>query len=404
MFSTPTPDFARALAMPPMEWHRRMREWLRLMRDTEAVSYSEETGCWRIYRYDDVLRVRSDYATFSSAQNRADESLVSSDPPRHSRLRGLVTMAFSARTIAQMAPRVADIAQDLLKGPLERGEMDFVAEFAEPLPIKVIAGMLGVPLENWETFRDWSSALITDLGDDGFLAAQERRERPMQIIGEIYQYFGGVIEERRRKPAEDLISLLLAAEVDGERLRETDLLNFCLSLLVGGNITTTQLLGNALLCFHEYPEAWLRLLEDRSLAPSAVEEVLRYLPPADKGLAEKSELEQGRAAMVDVVLGGQLIRKGEKVCVSTLSANFDERQFADPERFDVGRVPNRHLSFGHGIHFCVGAPLARLETRVALEALLEVMPRWSIAGGAWVELIPSSKILGVRRLPVVVGE
>jgi cytochrome P450 len=405
MPSTPTPDFARDLTMPPFEWHRRMCEWSRFMRDTEPVSYSEETKCWRVYRYDDVTRVLNDYATFSSEHRTADQSLVSVDPPRHRQLRGLVTDAFSVRTIAQMAPRIAEFARDLLMTPLERGEMDAVSEFATPLPIRVIATMLGLPLDDCQVLCDWSSVFAADLRNGTSpTALLEAQQETMQTAGEVYQYFAGIIEERRGRPGQDLISHLIAAEIAGQRLSEAELLSFCVGLLLAGNITTTQLIGNALLCFNEHPEVWQQLLQNRSLVPSAIEETLRYLPPADKGLAENTVFVEGRVVTMDVMLGGQLIRKGGKVNVSTLSANFDERQFPDPERFDIERTPNHHLTFGHGIHFCIGAPLARLEAKIALETLLETIPRWSIQRGTQLELIPCSYTLGVKQFPIVIGQ
>ena len=392
MPSTPTPDFAWGITMPPFEWHDHIREWFRFMCDTEPVSYSKETACWRVYRYDDVAYVEHDYATFSSENRMVRDSLFGMDPPRHRQLRSLVTAAFSARTVAQMAPRIAKIIRDLLRAPLERGEMDVMSEFAAPLPVKVVAAMLGLPLDEWKTLHKLSTAVITDIRTN---AASD----PRQVV---VTYFAPIVEERQRKPGQDLISLLLAAEVDGQRLNTTEICVICGMFLVAGNVTTTQLLGNALLCFHKYPEAWQQLVQDRSLVASAIEEILRYLPP-NRGLAENTDILEGRTATRDVMLENQLIHKGEKVNVSALSANFDERQFPDPERFDIKRTPNRHLSFGHGIHFCLGAPLARLEAKIALETMLENMPRWSIHHDTQLELIPSSSVFGVRRLPIVIG-
>jgi len=404
---TPTPMFARDNTMEPLEWQSRMREWFRFMRDTEPVSYSEATGCWRIYRYDDVARFLNDYTTFSSEvrtdRNIADASIISMDPPRHHQMRSLVTLAFTPRTIAQMAPRITEITQDLLTIPLQKGEMDFISEFTSPLPIKVIAAMLGLPLADWQTLRDWTSSFLVDLGPTPASATlQAMQQRWMQVFSEMHAYFGHMIEERRREPREDLISLLIAAEVDRQRLSDAELFSFCQTLLVAGNVTTTQFLGNVFLCFDQHPDAWQQLLQNRSLVPNAIEEVLRYMPP-DKGLAENAPLTVGRTATVDVMLGDQLIRKGDKVNGSALSANWDERQFPDPERFAIERTPNRHLTFGHGIHFCLGAPLARLETKIALEILLEVMPRWSIRPDTQLDLVDSPHFFGVKQLPIVIG-
>jgi len=391
---TPTPDFARDITVSPFEWHDRIREWFRFMRDTEPVSYSKETACWRVYRYEDVAYVENDYVTFSSENRIASETLFGMDPPRHRQMRSLVTEAFSARTIAQMAPRIAKIIQDLLRAPLERGEMDVVSELATPLPVKVIAAMLGLPLDDWTILHKWSIAIVADLMTDP-------SSNPIHALT---AYFVPIIEERRRKPGEDLISLLLAAEVDGQRLNAIELCGICAMLIVAGVISSTQFLGNALLCFHKYPAAWQQLLQDRSLIPSAIEEILRYLPP-NKGLAENTaNLTEGRTATMDVMLGDQLIHKGEQVNLSATSANFDERQFPDPDHFDIKRTPNRHLSFGHGIHFCLGAPLVRLEGKIFLETILETMPRWSLHQDTQLELIPSSIMFGVKRFPIVIGQ
>ena len=392
MPSTPTPDFAWGITLPPFEWHDHMRQWFRFMRDTEPVSYSKETACWRVYRYDDVAYVEHDYAIFSSENRMVPDSLFGLDPPRHRQLRSLVTTAFSARTIAQMAPPIAEIVRDLLRTPLERGEMEVISEFAAPLPVKVVAAMLGLPVDDWQILLRLSTAVITDMTN----ASSD----PRQVVA---AYFAPLVEERRRNPGQDLISLLLAAEVDGQRLNTAEICVICGMFLVAGNVTTIHLLGNALLCFHNYPEAWQHLVQDRSLVPDAIEEILRYLPP-NRGLAENTAILEGRTATRDVMLENQLIHKGEKVNVSALSANFDERQFPDPERFDIKRTPNRHLSFGYGIHFCLGAPLARLEAKIALETMLETMPRWSIQHDTQLELIPSSSVFGVRRLPIVIGQ
>lgn len=402
MLSTSIPDFAREFTMPPLEWHRRIREWLRFMRDTEPVSYDEETKCWRIYRYDDVSHVMRDYAVFSSEDQAPGkrDSLVHMDPPHHRQLREVIASIFSARTIAQMAPQIAEITRDLLAIPLERGEMDFVSEVAIPLPVKVVATMLGVPVDDWQIFHDWSSAILADFTAVASpVTLQSMHKRLMQAVSDMHTYFDHLLEERRRNPGRDFISLLLEASVEGQSLSVSELFSFYQTLLLSGLTNTSQLLGNALLCFDEYPEAWQQLLQNRSLVPSAIEEILRYMTP-NKSFAEDVATLKGRTATVDVMIGNQLIHKGDNVRWSTISANFDERQWRDPERFDIQRTPNRHLSFGHGIHFCLGASLARLQARVVLETLLEVMPRWSIRRDVPLELFPSSQVFGAKQLPI----
>jgi cytochrome P450 len=354
------------------------------MRQDQPVCYDEQSNGWRLFRYEDVLRVQNDYKTFSSEPvGRESFSIIAIDPPRHSKLRSLVTSAFSARTITQQAPRVQQIAQELLADAVARGKMDMVADFAVPFPIFVIADLLGLPREKWSDVTTWTDTLVA-----GSLPLEEVRVTMAQVI-----------EEHRQQPREDILSLLLSAEVDGQHLTEYELLGFIVTLLIAGNLTTTQLLGNAILCFDEHPEAWDQLRQDRSLVSSAVEEILRYLPP-NRGTGGDRTIIGGRIATTDVEIGGRLIRQGEEVYVTTISANFDEQQFTDPDRFDILRTPNHHISFGHGIHFCLGAPLARLETKVALELMLDMIPDWHLSHDVPLQQIKNPLVFGAQELPL----
>lgn len=381
-------------------------EWYRSMRESRPVFYDATTDCWQVFRYDDVLRIASEHDTFSSEdirRNRASwedwkdddttqPSIISMDPPRHRRYRDLVTQAFTPRAVAQLADRITVIANELLDHVVATGEMDVLADLAHPLPIIVIAEMLGVPTEDRERFKSWSDAAIAG-GDDSAPdhRVQQRREAARSAAREMRAYFCPILEERRQHPQRDLISGLLGAEVDGHRLTEAELLGFCTLLLVAGNITTTNLLGNAMLCLDEHPEVILRLRDEPSLLPSAIEEVLRYRSPA-KALV--------RVAAADATIGGHDVKRGELVVAWIGSANHDERRFPDPERFDVQRTPNPHLAFGHGIHFCVGAPLARLEGKIALNALFQRLPELKRTPGVALEPIASAILSGVKRFPV----
>ncbi|GCE23963.1 cytochrome P450 [Dictyobacter kobayashii] len=324
------------------------------------------------------------------------------DPPRHRQLRSLVTQAFSARTIAQLAPRIEEIASELLQPALAQGRLDVVTQLAIPLPIFVIADMLGFPRDNWQAIKQWTDSMLSDasLGEDDGPEDVEMALTQAQVIG-MYEIMARTIDERRRHPRQDILSLLLAAEVDGRHLSDDELYAFFITLLVAGNITTTQLIGNAILCFDQYPAAWEQLRQDPSLVPGAIEEVLRCLPP-NRGTGGDRSIIGGRMATSDVQLGDQLIRKGQVVRVTTISANFDEAQFPDPLRFDILRNPNRHLSFGHGIHFCLGAPLARLEAKVVLETMLRLMPDWQRATDVPLKQIRNNIVFGVQSLPIIV--
>jgi cytochrome P450 len=390
--------------------------WYRAMRESTPVFYDADTSCWQIFRYDDVLRVASDYATFSSEERQRivvrkeasafPPTFVSMDPPRHHQLRGLVTQAFTPRAVAQLAPRITAITHELLDTVVPTGTMDVIDDLAGPLPVTVIAEMLGIPVTDRSTFKQWSDALITtdteiaDETDGAPEVAPEaasrghtrgRRFAARQAAYEMRAYFAAMVAERRQRPQADLISALLAAEVDGQRLSEDDLLGFCMLLLVAGNVTTTNLLGNAMVCFEEYPDQLQRLRLEPTLARSAVEEVLRYRPPA-KLLV--------RIAATDTTIAAEPVAQGQAVVAWIASANHDETHFPDAERFDIGREPNPHLAFGHGIHFCVGAPLARLEARIALQVLLERLPGLQREPESLVEPIDSPLLWGVKHYRV----
>jgi cytochrome P450 len=345
-------------------------------------------GSWSVFRYDDVERVLSDYSTFSSrfmgggdsTANPLGASLVGTDPPRHRLLRSLVTQAFTPRKIAQLEPRIREISDELLDRAAPAGRMDLVGDFSYPLPVIVIAELLGIPSADRDRFKRWSDILVTG-GGGGYGGTQR----------EMAEYFLRMIEEKRRAPGEDLISGLLAAEVEGESLSQTDLLGFCILLLVAGNETTTNLLGNAVLCLDDRPEVYEELRESPDLLPDAIEEVLRYRSPVQSMF---------RTVVKDTEVGGKTLRAGESAIAWIGSANRDEAQFSEPERFDLHRSPNRHIAFGHGIHFCLGAPLARLEARVALGMLVERCRGLRVVPGAPLEVLDSMVVYGVKHLPV----
>jgi cytochrome P450 len=370
--------------MEPFPWYRRMR--------AEApVSYDAERGSWNVFRFDDVKRVLSEYASFSSnfsgASGRSDQplgsSLISTDPPRHRQLRSLVTQAFTPRAVQQLAPRIAALVDELLAGVAQRGSMDIIDDFAYPLPVIVIAELLGIPARDRAQFKAWSDAIVTGSVDTSSGSGTVQQE--------MGRYFLQLLAQRRREPRDDLISGLLAAEIDGVRLSEVELLGFCVLLLIAGNETTTNLIGNAVLCFHEQPDLQGQLLADPELLAPTIEEVLRYRSPVQSMF---------RRAARDVELGGQLIRRGQPVVAWIGSANRDESQFAQADRFLATRAPNQHLAFGHGVHFCLGAPLARLEARLALAALVRRLPELRRANDDPLEPMASTIVYGVQHLPV----
>lgn len=364
----------------PFPWYRRMREKAPVYRDP---SYQT----WAVFRYPDVQRVLSDFATFSSASSASvnsadplDVSLISLDPPRHRQLRALVTQAFTPRSVADLSERITAITTTLLDQVAGRGAMDVMDDLATPLPTLVIAELLGVPQQDRARFKAWSDAVIGVSGAGGG-----------NMRAEMIAYFLRIIEQRRREPQHDLISALLAAQVEGQHLSQQELLGFCILLLVAGNETTTHLLGNALLCFDEHPDVFEALRADPALIPGAIEEVLRYRSPVPTMF---------RQVVADVELSGQQLRAGQWVLAQIGSANRDENQFPDADRFDFKRSPNRHLAFGHGIHFCLGAPLARLEAKIALTLLLERFRDIRRNRDVPLKAVGSTILFGVKHLPI----
>ncbi|GLV53607.1 cytochrome P450 [Dictyobacter sp. S3.2.2.5] len=378
--------------------------WCKQMREQSPVYYDEQHRLWNLFRYEDVVSTLADPATFSShimppaSAQDSEESFLSSwlkgditkmDPPQHRHFRGLVSQAFTPRAIEQMAPRIHEITNTLLDGVAAKGEMEFVSDLAAPLPIIVIAELLGVPPEDRDRFKIWSNTLIDSSsvqpGDKATL------NKVIPIFKEMFAYLQDFCQARREHPRNDLISHLTQVEFEGRMLNNDEILAFVTTLLVAGNITTTILLGNAIVCLNEHPDAAEAIKADPSLIPSMVEEVLRYRPPFTATM---------RLTTKEVTIQEVTIPERQMVITWLISANYDEQQFPDPEHFDIRRHPNRHQAFGHGIHFCIGAPLARLEARIALDILLKRFPSLQIQPGARQEAHASPFINGVKTLPV----
>jgi cytochrome P450 len=358
--------------------------WFSMMRESCPVYRNPRNQNWSVFRYNDVQRVLSEYSTFSSqflgGGRSLDASMISMDPPRHRQLRSLTTLAFTPRTIAQLEPRIAEIVHEQLDKVVAQGHMDIIDDLSYPLPVTVIAELLGIPLADRERFKRWSDQFVGALPTQGIDPEDEMAE-----------YFRWIIEQRRQEPKNDLISALLAAQIDGQHLTEWELLGFCVLLLVAGNETTTHLIANAIWCLDDHPEALAELRANRALLPDAIEEVLRYRSPLKMMF---------RVAAQDTMLGDMQIRAGEPVVAWIGSANRDESQFPNADTFDIHRSPNRHLAFGYGIHFCLGAPLARLESKVALDIMLDRLPNLRRDRDVPLEPIPAFILHGVQHMPV----
>lgn len=313
--------------------------------------------------------------------------LIASDPPEHTLLRRVVSRGFTKRAMADWEARAARLAEELVEHLVERldsaGQADFTAEIAIPLPVTLIAEILGVPAERMADFRRWSEALV------GSLSNQVDVERGGHDIAEMAAYFSEIVDGRRLQPGDDLISVIAQATPDGEQLSSFEVVMFCILLLVAGNETTTNLLGNILHAFWDHPDQWALLLEDPSRAGAAVEEGLRYCGPV-QGLF--------RQTTAPALLGGVHLPAGANVYVSFAAANRDEHAFDQPDRFRLDRDASAQVAFGHGIHFCLGAQLARMEARLALVALARRGITLRPAGPA----VPTTSAIlrGYRSIPV----
>jgi cytochrome P450 len=315
--------------------------------------------------------------------------MLSFDPPDHTRLRALVNISFTPRLVEQWRERVQAIANELIDTIEQQGEREFdlIDEFAFPLPIIVITEMLGVPTEDRASFREWSNALLDGAGDP------ESFQKVREKMGEFTLYVRNLIATKRQQPGDDLIGRLLVAEADGDKLNETELLAMIFLLLVAGHETTVNLIGNSTLALLQNPTQKQLLVEKPSLMKNAVEEFLRFHSPVAVGT--------GRWVGEDLEFGGKQMRRGDSVVVSLAAANHDPAEFAQPDDLDITRQENRHLAFGMGIHYCLGAPLARMEGQIAIGTLLRRLPNLRLAVPAE-ELVwrPSMLLLGVSKLPV----
>ncbi len=372
--------------------------WKRL-RDTAPVYRNEKYDFWALSRFADVLAASLDHQTFQSGRGTVLElidkmpeptPMIFHDPPSHTRLRKLVSRAFSPRRIAQLEDRVRGIARGYLDPQVGSGGFDYVQDFGAKLPVMVISSMLGVPEEDREQIRIWTDAtLARDPGETE--PTPERRE----LMAQLWGYFARYIRERRAEPRDDMMTDLLESEIvepDGStrRLSDLEVLTFIGLLSAAGNETVARLLGWSALTLEANPGERRKLVERPERIPGAVEELLRYEAPSPV---------QGRTLTRDVTLHGATMPEGAVVLLLTGSAGRDEREFPEPDRFDVERPIDRHVSLGFGIHFCLGASLARLEGRVALEETLARFPEWSVDREAC-EMIHTSTVRGWETVPI----
>jgi cytochrome P450 len=380
----------------------------RELREDAPVFWQPFMQTWILTRYEDNLNVLRDHAAFSSERTRARNVLVqqlesfrmssgplgttptmlSVDPPAHTRMRSLANKAFTPRVVERSRPHIQEIADELLDALPQPGAVDVVQDLAIPLPMIVIAEVLGVPVADRDRFKGWSSDVAASLG--GPFQPADVLEKARVSSNEIADYFRDLIAKRRSEPKDDLISALIAAEEQGDLLSEDELIATCILLLIAGNETTTNLIGNGMLALLRNPDQRRRMQADPSLVETAVDEMLRY---------ESSVQMTSRIVDHDIEFQGQRFEEGQVVRLLLAAANRDPSQFPDPERFDASRRPNRHLAFGQGIHYCLGAPLAVVEAQIAFQTLLRRLPEPEPAfeEPEWGQ---SFILRGLKRLPI----
>jgi cytochrome P450 len=391
LFNTFLPEFHA----DPYPFYRRLRE--------QAPVPQTPMGFWVLTRYEDCVTVlrdprfgREEFQQMLSSvyggeeSDRLPRSMLFRDPPDHTRLRGLVSKAFTPRTIEQLRGHIQEIVDRLVGRALAQGGMDVIEDLAYPLPVTVICEMLGVPVNDHASIRGWSSDIARSLDAIGLRVDESIVERGRVARRALADYFRALVPERRARPRADLLSGLLAAEEQGDKLSEPEVIAMCLLLFIAGHETTVNLIGNGTLALLRHPEQLARLQAEPGLVPNAIEELLRYDSPVQR---------TARITTEDVEIAGHAIAKGVMVVTALGAANRDPAQFPEPDRLDVARKDPRHISFGYGIHFCLGAPLARVEGQLALGTLLRRAPGLTLAEPSpeWRE---SSVLRGLKQLRV----
>ena len=371
------------------------------LRSEEPVHHSP-LGFWVLTRYDDVVAalrdprlIKEPIAAYVAERTGMPQpamgiSMLDRDPPDHTRLRSLVSKAFTPRVVEQLRPHIQQIVDGLIARAEAKGSMDLIEEFAYPLPVMVICEMLGVPVEDNERFKGWGLALARGLDATLLAPGSEIVQQSRDARVALADYFRTLIAERRKAPRHDMLSGLIAAEEAGDKLSEHELLATCILILIAGHETTVNLIGNGTLALLRNPDQLQRLRENPGLIGTAIEELLRYDGPVQR---------TARIPDQDITIAGHRIAKGEMVMPFIGAADRDPTQFPNPDRLDIGRTENRHIAFGWGIHFCLGAPLARIEAQAAIRTLVQRFPKLALATDK-TEFRPSLTLRGLTHLPV----
>lgn len=387
-----------AVHADPYPFYRRLRE-------AAPVRWDGFMHSWVVTRYDDVLTVLQRFSADRTPDPAAMTALglpslgpvadvmarqmLFLDAPSHTRLRKLCSTAFTPRRVEAMEDQITRIAHELIDAVADRGTMEVIADFAEPFPAIVTAGLLGVPLEDHRQLKAWSADFAEMLGN--FQHNPDRVTKVIASVGEMTDYFRAAIRDQQAHPRDGLIRSLMLAELDGTRLSEDEVIANTIVTMVGGQETTTNLIGNGLLSLIRRPAALARLRDDPAVMPSAIEELLRFESPSQH---------TARIAPEDIELGGRRIARGAAVMAVMAAANRDPARFADPDTLDLTRAENRHLAFGWSAHFCFGAPLARMEARIAFAALLGRLRDPALASAAPLGWRTNSGLRGLTALPI----
>lgn len=396
----------------------RSHEAFTILRREAPISWTEGNefvkGWWNLVKYADVLHVSRNPQLFSSergivafepmneedataAANGNGKMLITMDPPRHVKMRRLVNKAFTPRAVALWEPKIRETTNILLDGIARKGESDFVIDVACNIPLAVICRMLGVPEEDWALMFQLTNKVLGP-GDPEYQTDVPLEQRGTQeaanLTGnmgtmQMFGYYAQALQSRRITPTDDMISILCDSELEGDRLTDEDILWFCFLLILAGNETTRNAMSGGLMTLCEHPDQKAKLLDDMTLLPSAIEEILRWVSPV---------MHMARVALEDTQIAHQPIKKGERVVMWYPSVNRDEEVFPNSNVFDITRTPNEHLAFGIGEHFCLGAGFAKLELRVLYEELFRRMPDIEMSGPA--ERLRSTFIGGIKHLPV----
>jgi cytochrome P450 len=355
-----------------------------------SAGINQPIMAWAFLKYHDVYTALRDHETFSSESPVAGQFgpplvLIQDDPPRHTRFRRVVNRAFTLKRVEALEPWINKIANDLLDR-IGTQETNMVDAFTVPLPMRVIARLMGIPEEDYATFKRWSDAFLSTVGED--------RNNRMHNVQDMVAYFGQMAVARRSQGAEDLITALVEAEVEGESLQDWEILGFCILLLIAGNETTTNLLGNLLNVLVDRPELWQHLRNDRSVVEAVIEETLRYESPVQRLF---------RTTTRELEFSGIKMNKGDRVTIFYGAANRDPAEFPTPDEFRLDRDLRNHVAFGMGIHYCLGAPLARAEARIALNAFLDRYAQLSRGSSPAVRQTATPIVYGFSQLPLVMA-